>query len=73
MFSRFIKFNYNPKILLGTFAFNASLSIYCDNKYGKTICRGTTISESCTGTSHVFFGNSYITEYGTDFTKLFFK
>ncbi len=68
-----IKINYNPKIFLGTIAINTSLSIYCDKKYGKTIYQGSPIVEGCKDSSHVFYGNSRITKYGTDLKKIIFE
>ena len=73
IFRQFIKINYNPKIFLGTIAINTSLSIYCDKKYGKTIYQGSPIVEGCKDSSHVFYGNSRITKYGTDLKKIIFE
>jgi hypothetical protein len=73
LFRQSIKINYNPKILLGTIAFNTSLSIYCDKKYGKPIYQGSPIIEGCKDSSHVFYGNSRITKYETDLKKIIFE
>jgi hypothetical protein len=69
---QFIKINYNPKLLLGAIAFNTSLSIYCDKKYGKTIYQSSPIVEGCIDSSHVFYGSSRITKYETDLEKIIF-
>lgn len=56
IYTRFLKFNYSPKILIGTLCANTAISIYSDKKIGYTT---STIFDVCSDTSHVFNSTSH--------------